>query len=244
MSRATLLAALLAATPAAAGAAASGNGTAASVLYVQVFRAPYDWSQPWRQEPVSGASGSGFLIDGGRIITNAHVVADARQVLVRRPDQANPYVATVEAVGNDCDLALLRVADPAFAKGLRPLAFGALPRSGSASYLRLPARRPGRLLDRGHRLARRVPRLRAQRRRRAPRGADRRRHQPGQQRRPRGAGRPGGRRRVPGLPRLRQHGVLHPGPGGAPLPRGPAATAIRRLPRFGAVHGAPPLSGL
>ena len=24
----------------------------------------FDWSQPWRQEPVSGASGSGFLIDG------------------------------------------------------------------------------------------------------------------------------------------------------------------------------------
>jgi S1-C subfamily serine protease len=102
-----------------------------SVLLVQVYRSRFDWSLPWRQEAVEGSLGSGFLIEGGRVVTNAHVVADAREVLVRRPDQANPYVATVEAVGNDCDLAVLRVADPAFAKGLKPLALGDVPRSGS-----------------------------------------------------------------------------------------------------------------
>ena len=245
MSRATLLAALLAAAPAAAEAPASGNGTAASVVYVQVFRSPYDWSQPWRQEPVSGASGSGFLIDGGRILTNGHVIADARQVLVRRPDQANPYVATVEAAGNDCDLAVLKVADPAFARGLRPLRFGTLPRAGHArQHLRLPARRPGRLVHRRHRLAHRVARLRAQRRRRAPRGPDGRRDQPGQQRRAGGAGRQGRRRRVPGLPGRRQHGLLHPGPDRAPLPRQPGGRPLRRLPGLGAADGAAPVPGL
>ncbi len=123
--------ALLAGAPAPAQLPASGNGVAGSVVHVQVFRSPFDWSQPWRQEPVSGASGSGFLIDGGRILTNGHVIADARQVLVRRPDRASPYVATVEAAGHDCDLAVLRVADPAFTKGLRPLRFGPLPRAGT-----------------------------------------------------------------------------------------------------------------
>ena len=117
--------------PLAAQTPSPGNGVAASVVYVQVFRSGFDWSQPWRQEGVSGASGSGFFISGGRIMTNAHVIADARQILVRRPDEANPYVATLEAVGNDCDLAVLRVADPAFARGLRPLAFGHLPRTGT-----------------------------------------------------------------------------------------------------------------
>jgi S1-C subfamily serine protease len=116
------------ASPLAAQVPAPGNGVAASVVHVQVFRSAFDWSQPWRQEGVTAASGSGFFIAGGRILTNAHVIADARQILVRRPDQANPYVATVEAVGNDCDLAVLRVADPEFAKGLRPLALGSLPR--------------------------------------------------------------------------------------------------------------------
>jgi S1-C subfamily serine protease len=110
--------------------AAAGNHVAASVVHVQVFRSAFDWSLPWRQQPVSGASGSGFVIEGGRILTNAHVIADARQILVRRPDQANPYVATIEAAGHDCDLAVLRVADPAFTRGLRPLRLGTLPSAG------------------------------------------------------------------------------------------------------------------
>ena len=114
-----------------AGRAAEGNGVAASVVYIQVYRSPADWSTPWRQEQVSAVSGSGFCIEGGRILTNAHVIADARQILVRRPDQANPYVATVETAGDDCDLAVLRVADPAFAAGLRPIPFGAVPRAGT-----------------------------------------------------------------------------------------------------------------
>jgi S1-C subfamily serine protease len=115
----------------AAPAPPPGNHVAASVVFVQVFRAAFDWSQPWRQEGVSSVSGSGFVIAGGRILTNAHVIADARQILVRRPDQADPYVASLVAVGNDCDLAVLRVEDPAFARGLRPLAFGPLPRTGT-----------------------------------------------------------------------------------------------------------------
>jgi S1-C subfamily serine protease len=125
----TLAAAVLAAaattTPVALPSAAE------SVVLLQVYRSRFDWSLPWKQEAVEASLGSGFLIEGGRIVTNAHVVADARQVLVRRPDQADPYVATVEAVGNDCDLAVLRVQDAGFANGLKPLRLGQLPRSGS-----------------------------------------------------------------------------------------------------------------
>ena len=51
------------ATAPAAEVPADSNGVAASVVYIQVFRAGYDWSQPWQQEPVGGVSGSGFLID-------------------------------------------------------------------------------------------------------------------------------------------------------------------------------------
>lgn len=111
--------------------AREGNGIQASVVHIQVYRARFDWSMPWRQQPVQATLGSGFLIEGGRIVTNAHVVADARQILVRRPDQANPRIATVEAVAHDCDLAVLRVDDPGFAQGLEPLTLGELPRTGS-----------------------------------------------------------------------------------------------------------------
>lgn len=92
-----------------------------SVVKVLVYSARYDWTAPWRVLPVERGAGTGFLIDGGRIITNAHVVRDARQVLVKRHQLADPFVARVEVVGNDCDLAMLRVDDPAFHKGLRPL---------------------------------------------------------------------------------------------------------------------------
>ena len=92
-------------------------------------------------QAVEGSLGSGFLIEGGRVVTNAHVVSDAREVLVRRPDQANPYVATVEAVGNDCDLAVLSVSDPAFTRGLKPLEaqrlFRAAPRAGAKGSVTL-----------------------------------------------------------------------------------------------------------
>ena len=110
---------------------AAGNPVADSVVLIQVYRSRFDWSLPWRQEAVESSLGSGFVIEGGRIVTNAHVVADARQVLVRRHDQANPYVARVASVAHDCDLALLTVEDPAFTKGLRSLNFGDLPRSGA-----------------------------------------------------------------------------------------------------------------
>lgn len=114
-----------------AGATAAPPDVSASVVFVQVYRSRYDWSLPWRMEPVEATLGSGFLIDGERLVTNAHVVADAREILVRRGDQASPYVARLEAVGDDCDLAVLRVAAPNFARGMRPLALGDLPHAGS-----------------------------------------------------------------------------------------------------------------
>jgi len=95
-----------------------------SVVKVQVYSARYDYQAPWRISPVRASSGTGFLIEGRRIVTNAHVVGDAKQILVKRHHVANPFVARVEAVGNDCDLAVLRVDDPKFHEGLTALKVG------------------------------------------------------------------------------------------------------------------------
>jgi S1-C subfamily serine protease len=116
---ATLLALLLAAKPHAPAPDVSN-----SVLRIEVFQSRYDWTNPWRSEPGHTVSGTGFVISDGRILTNAHVVSDAHQITVKRPDVAEPAVATVEAIGHDCDLAILRVADKAFLKGVRPLPLG------------------------------------------------------------------------------------------------------------------------
>jgi len=124
-------ASMILAAVALAGAAAVAPDPSGSVVLIQVYRSRYDWSIPWRMEPVDSVLGSGFLIEGGRLVTNAHVISDAREILIRRRDQANPYVARVEAVAHDCDLAVLRVDDPAFTAGMRPLALGSLPRAGN-----------------------------------------------------------------------------------------------------------------
>ena len=87
-----------------------------------------NWSAPWIFEIPHRASGTGFLIDGNRIMTNAHVVAWTTQLVVRRYHDPKPYFAKVEFVAHDIDLAVLKVEDPDFYKGMKPLDFGDLPK--------------------------------------------------------------------------------------------------------------------
>lgn len=61
-------------------------------------------------------------------MTNAHVVRWDRQIQVKRYQDPRPYIATVEFVAHDCDLAVLKVEDERFFEGLEPLEFGELPK--------------------------------------------------------------------------------------------------------------------
>jgi S1-C subfamily serine protease len=102
-----------------------------SVVRVEVSLARHDWNAPWKLLPLESASGSAFLIAGDRFLTNAHVVRDAQQVTVKRNDGTAPVLATVDAIDNDCDLALLRVSSKTFLSGMRALPLGDLPSIGS-----------------------------------------------------------------------------------------------------------------
>ena len=67
---------------------------------------------PWTSKPQEESSGSGFTIDHDGslcILTNAHVVADATYVEVRKAGDARKYVATRKKVSHECDLATLTV---------------------------------------------------------------------------------------------------------------------------------------
>ena len=103
-----------------------------SVIQIMVFTQPPSWESPWRSEPVRRQGGSGFVVKGKRIMTNAHVVSWSRQILVRRYQDARPYLAEVEFIGHDCDLAVLTVSDERFFQGLAPLDFGELPKVRSS----------------------------------------------------------------------------------------------------------------
>jgi S1-C subfamily serine protease len=103
-----------------------------SVIQIFTFAQQPVWDAPWRFDSVRRMGGSGFVIKGRRIMTNAHVVSWGRQIIVRRYQDPRPYVAEVEYVGHDCDLAVLTMEDGQFFENLEPLEFGDLPKVRSA----------------------------------------------------------------------------------------------------------------
>jgi S1-C subfamily serine protease len=85
-----------------------------------------DYTNPWNMFGPSSLSGSGCVINGNRILTNAHVVSDNTFIQVRLFGQSKKYEAKVLAVSHEADLALLTVAEPDFFKGVTPLEIGEL----------------------------------------------------------------------------------------------------------------------
>ena len=86
-----------------------------------------DYKAPWNAGAIGRGIGAGFIIDGSRIMTNAHVVSNSRYITVERDGDPNRYPATVQFVAHDCDLALIKVAEPNFFKNMLPLKFGGIP---------------------------------------------------------------------------------------------------------------------
>jgi len=85
-----------------------------------------NYRTPWLAGQVGGGSGTGWVVAGERLVTNAHVVSNSRFLTVERENDPKKYVATVEHIAHDCDLALLKV-DPAFFKGTEALEIGGIP---------------------------------------------------------------------------------------------------------------------
>ena len=68
-----------------------------------------------------------MVIGPGRIVTGAHVVANATFVQVKKPDDPGKAVARVAAISHDSDLALLEVEDRSFTRGIPAVKLGELP---------------------------------------------------------------------------------------------------------------------
>jgi S1-C subfamily serine protease len=110
-----------------AGSWARGEETDVRESVVKVFatrRAP-DLARPWSKQSPQEATGSGVVIAGRRILTNAHVVLYASQIFVQPNESSDKLPATVEAVSPSMDLALLQVADETFFVSRPPLPMAA-----------------------------------------------------------------------------------------------------------------------
>ena len=99
----------------------------ASVVQITTFKQRPHWDEPWRSGHVGGSTGTGFVIAGDRILTNAHVVSWAKEILVRRHQRPRSYAARVHFIAHDADLAVLEVDDPELFAGIEPLRLGGLP---------------------------------------------------------------------------------------------------------------------
>jgi S1-C subfamily serine protease len=73
-----------------------------------------DLTHPWTKHSPQEASGTGVVIDGKRILTNAHVVLYASQLFVESYQSSDKLPARVEAVSPGIDLAILRLEDESF----------------------------------------------------------------------------------------------------------------------------------
>jgi len=99
-----------------------------SVVKVFVTSNNMDYYRPWQSMGIKASGGSGAIIEGNRIITNAHVVSDHTFIQVKKGTDPKKYTAKVIAIGYDCDLALLEVDDPHFFDNVISLEFGELPK--------------------------------------------------------------------------------------------------------------------
>ncbi|MBT3193371.1 MAG: trypsin-like serine protease [Verrucomicrobia bacterium] len=94
-----------------------------SVVKIYATMQRDNFSLPWQSSrPISG-NGSGFIINGKRILTNAHVVSNARFIEVKKNGNPRRFPAHVKFAGHDCDLAVLEVEDPAFFEDTTPVTF-------------------------------------------------------------------------------------------------------------------------
>lgn len=98
-----------------------------SIVKIYTTAAPVSLVEPWQRSGTYDATGTGFVITGNRIVTNAHVVNFATFIQVMKEGETRRFDARVVHVSHQVDLALLEVKDPAFLDDLVPLELGELP---------------------------------------------------------------------------------------------------------------------
>lgn len=124
---ATLVCAFLAFAP--AGAMARQQAVNSVIVKVYSVVQHPDYFCPWRMLPSFPVSGSGCVIEGNRILTCAHLVADSTFVEVRKHGDWKRYPVTVQHISHQADLALLTVDDARFYEDVVPLSLNGMPLS-------------------------------------------------------------------------------------------------------------------
>ena len=113
--------------PMSAGASENIEAVRRSVVRIFTVSQTPDYATPWDPGRSESGMGTGFIISGRRILTNAHVVSNARFISIEKESDARRYEANVKFIAHDCDLAILEVSDKTFFKTTSNLHLGGIP---------------------------------------------------------------------------------------------------------------------
>src|SRR5262249_52268445 len=96
-------------------------GVEESVVKINVTARQPDYFRAWTKASPSQSAVSGVIIDGHRILTNAHVVLFASEVFVQLKTGGDQLTGKVVAVAPGIDLALVELVDPTAIEHLTPV---------------------------------------------------------------------------------------------------------------------------
>ncbi len=80
-----------------------------SVVKIFTTQREPNYENPWIKQPPSEISGTGFVIEGNRILTNAHVVSMGSQIFVQPPNSADKFRAQIVGIAPGIDLAIIEL---------------------------------------------------------------------------------------------------------------------------------------
>jgi S1-C subfamily serine protease len=98
-----------------------------AVIKVFSYRQSVNPRLPWLNFTANESRGSAFVIEGGHILTNAHVVRQSKYIELKKQDNSKRYPARVRFINHACDVASLEVDDPDFFEDIHPLQLGGIP---------------------------------------------------------------------------------------------------------------------
>ncbi len=99
-----------------------------SIVRIEVATQVPNYREPWKAGNFGGGIGTGFLIAPNKFLTNAHVVSNARRILITVHGSPRKHPARILYIAHDCDLALLEVEDATPFFNVPPLQIGSVPR--------------------------------------------------------------------------------------------------------------------
>jgi len=102
-----------------------------SVVKIYLSLNKPNYYRPWDVGSQSSSTGSGVIISDNRILTNAHMASNAIFTEIQKSNDPKRYVATVQYIAHDCELAILKLKnsneESAFFKDITPVIIGSMP---------------------------------------------------------------------------------------------------------------------